>query len=251
MSCENIENNIESYIDDELTLSDRRSFEEHIADCVSCADKLASLQAIQSMVNNVGYSKTPASLKLNIQNKLRDYTGEENRQSNFLSWLGIGGGAMAAGSLATWVFMTFILTSQIQYQLADNIISSHVSSLMVDHVIDIETDDRHVVKPWFNGKIDFSPPIKDLKAAGFSLLGGRLDYVQGKATPVLVNKRRKHIINTFIFKSDKNIISSKLILIERHGYNIISWNNNGLEYWIISDLNKKELSDFAQLTSIL
>lgn len=248
MSCENIENNIESYLDGELTLSDRRSLEEHVACCTNCADKLASLQAIQNMVNSAGYSKAPESLKLNIQNKLRDYTGEENRQSSFLNWLGVGGGAMAAGSFATWIFMTFVFTSQVQIQLADEIISSHVSSLMVDHVTDIKTDDRHTVKPWFNGKVDFSPPVKDLKTAGFALLGGRLAYIQGKTTSVLVNKRRKHIINTFIFKSNKAEAPLGLTLIQRQGYNIINWNSSGLEYWIISDLNEKELSEFAQLT---
>lgn len=251
MNCERIENNIEPYLDGELTLSDRRDFEEHLANCSNCGDKLASMRAIQSMIHNTEYSNAPSSLKLNIQNKLRDCTGEENKQSSFLNWLGIGGGAMAAGSFATWAFMSFIFITPMQIQLADEIISSHVSSLMADHITDIKTDDRHIVKPWFNGRVDFSPPVKDLKNAGFELLGGRLDYVQGEVITALVNKRRKHIINTFIFKSENSNIKTKPQLLQRHGYNLIHWENNGLEYWIISDLNENELSEFAQLTAKL
>jgi anti-sigma factor RsiW len=248
VNCEQIEKNIELYLDGELTLSDRRDFEEHITNCTNCSDKLASMRAIQNMIHNTEYSNAPSSLKLNIQNKLRDCTGEENKQSSFLNLLGIGGGSMLAGSFATWAFMSFIFITPMQTQLADEIISSHVNSLMAEHITDIKTDDRHVVKPWFNGRVDFSPPVKDLKKAGFELLGGRLDYMQGKVIAALVNKRRKHIINTFIFKNESSNIETKPQLLQRHGYNLIHWESNGLEYWVISDLNKKELSQFAQLT---
>lgn len=247
MECDLIEKNIESYLDGELTLSDRRDFEDHISDCRSCTDKLESIRAIQGMVRSTDFANTPSSLKSNIQNHLRDYTGEDSKAFSLFNWLGFGGGALAVGSLATWVIMTFMLAAPLQMQLADEIISSHVRSLMVDHVTDIKSTDKHTVKPWFNGRVDLSPPVQDLKSAGFVLVGGRLDYIQGKTVSALVYKRRAHLINTFIFRSVENSDSNKPQYILRQGYNLIHWTANSLDYWVISDLNRTELNEFTRL----
>ena len=248
MDCKQCETKLESYLDGEITLSDRRDFEEHINDCTLCKNKLESLRSVQNLVQKITYTNIPAALKKNIQNQLRDYTGEESKKTNLLHWLGFGG-AMATGSLATWVFMTFVLISPLQTQLSDEIISAHVRSLMFDHATDVKSDDRHTVKPWFNGRVDFAPPVKDLKDAGFELLGGRLDYIQNKAISALVYQRRSHTINTFILKNNDGEETTAPQLIERQGYNLLFWKNKGLDYWVISDLNKEELKEFAQLTS--
>jgi anti-sigma factor RsiW len=247
VNCETIKKNIELYLDSELTLSDRRDFEEHITECDSCTKLLNSMQIIQNSVRNTEYINAPASLKQNIQNQLRDYTGEKSKKINWLQWLGFGSSSMAVGSFATWLLLSFIFISPVQLQLTDEIISSHVQSLMVDHMTDINSNDSHNVKPWFNGKLDFSPPVKNLESEGFTLMGGRLDYIQGKSVSALVYKRRKHIINTFIFKNNDNNPITSPQLIHRQGYNIFRWENNGLDYWIISDLNEKELNVFSQL----
>ena len=120
---------------------------------------------------------------------------------------------------------------------------------MVDHATDVKTSDRHTVKPWFNGRVDFAPPVKDLSADGFELLGGRLDYLQGKTVSALVYKRRAHIINAFIFKSDNATTTSTPKLMQRHGYNLVHWKKDGLNFWLISDLNKKEIALLAELIS--
>jgi len=247
MKCEEIVLQIETYIDGELTLSDRRDIEEHLSDCSTCNKKVEVAQLLQQQVRSVEYKNMPSNLKINIQNKLRDLTGEETKKSGLFKWLGIGGGAMATGSFATWMLMTFVFFSPLNTQLADAIISSHISALMVDHATDIKNSDKHTVKPWFNGRVDFSPQVKDLSDKGFIFIGGRLDYLQGKTVSALVYKRRAHIINAFIFKAEDNTTTSPTSL-QRHGYNLIFWKKNGLHYWLISDLNKKELDILAQLT---
>ena len=247
MDCNVIDKNIETYLDGELTLSDRRDFEEHIEACPGCAGKLENLRALQNVIRKTGYSNVPSSLQRNIQSGLRDITGEDHHKQKLFNWLGLGGGSLVFGSLTTWVIMTFLITAPLQVQFADEVIAAHVRSLMVDHVTDVKSSDRHTVKPWFNGRTDFSPPVHDLKSAGYELIGGRLDYLNGKAVSALVYKRRAHIINTFIFRSSAREKVSKTEIIQRQGYNLMHWAANGLDYWIISDLNQKELSTFSQL----
>lgn len=248
MDCNICESQIESYIDSELTLSDKRDFDDHIGDCSHCSSKLKSAHAIQNLTQSASYKNTPPALKLNIQNKLRDYTGEEEKKSNIINWFGIITGSALTGALATWVMLTFVLVSPMQMQVANEVVASHVRSLMVDHVIDIKTDDRHTVKPWFNGKVDFSPTVKDLKDSGFELLGGRLDYLQEKNTSVVIYKRREHIINTFISKSENSSVTTFAGDMSFKGYNLIHWSSNGLDYWVVSDLNMTELKLFSKLS---
>jgi len=143
--------------------------------------------------------------------------------------------------------MTFVLATPIQLQLADAIIASHVRSLMVDHVTDVKSTDKHTVKPWFNGRIDYSPNVRNLESNGYELVGGRLDYIQGKAVSALVYKRREHIINIFVL--NKPVGNNKLVMnkIQRQGYNLLHWSRDGLDSWVISDLNMKELAEFVGL----
>jgi len=247
VNCDELKTQLESYLDGELTLSDKRDVEEHLNDCTGCTQAFDALRFVQTQVRESDYKKVPASLKLNIQNQLRDVTGEQTRRAGWFTWLGVGGGGMAAGALATWAIMSFVLFSPLHNQFADSIIESHISALMVDHATDVKTSDSHTVKPWFNGRVDFSPPVKDLHAEGFELLGGRLDYLQGKTVSALVYKRRAHIINAFVFKSEDATSLTTPTLMQRHGYNLVYWSKDGLEFWLVSDLNKKEISQLAQL----
>ena len=128
-------------------------------------------------------------------------------------------------------------------RLANEAISSHVRSLMPGHLTDVVSSNQHTVKPWFNGKIDFAPTVKDLAADGFPLIGGRLDYLNGQAVAALVYKRNQHTINVFVWPA-KRIESG---IIQTRGYNVINEDVNGLQYSIVSDLNSSELSAFARL----
>jgi len=249
MDCDQTNQFIESYLDGELTLSDHRDFEAHITDCNECSTTLEAMRALQTNIRESVYQQAPTSLKHSIQNKLRDYTGEETSKTGWIQWAGIASGFMSFGAVSTWVFLTFLVTSPLQTEFSNNIISAHVRSLMADHATDVISTDRHTVKPWFNGRVDFSPPVKDLDKQGFKLIGGRLDYLDNKAATALIYKRRAHIINLFIFKSKQTNDKQSPVLLQRDGYNLIHWKNSGLEFWGISDLNKKELRHFADLSA--
>jgi anti-sigma factor RsiW len=121
-----------------------------------------------------------------------------------------------------------------------------VRSLITNHLIDIVTSNQHVVKPWFNGRIDFTPSVRDFSDQGYPLAGGRLDYLAGRTVAVLVYHRAAHPINLFIWPSQAGE-ELKEKTLSRQGYHLIRWSHGGMTYWVISDVNEKELKDFAEL----
>jgi anti-sigma factor RsiW len=130
--------------------------------------------------------------------------------------------------------------------VADQVIADHVRSLLATHLLDVVSSDQHTVKPWFHGKVDFAPAVIDLSKEGFPLIGGRLDYLDGKTVVALVYRRGKHPINLFIFpgagKGD-----TKPEIVTRRGYHLFHWTRDEMQYWAVSDLNRAELQQFAQL----
>ena len=129
--------------------------------------------------------------------------------------------------------------------IASEVVSAHIRSLQAGHLMDVETSDRHTVKPWFNGKLDVSPPVIDLTAQGFTLLGGRLDYIDGEPVASVVYRRRKHVINLFVAQRlGGPHANSKLKTIQ--GYNVRNWSDAGLDFWAVSDIARDELDEFGQ-----
>jgi len=124
-------------------------------------------------------------------------------------------------------------------------VSSHIRSLMASHLTDVASTDQHTVKPWFNGRLDFSPPVTDLATSGYPLIGGRLDYLRGRPVAALVYQRRKHLINVFTWP-DERAADSETPPRTQKGYHVIHETHGGMAYWIVSDLNPEELSVFAR-----
>jgi anti-sigma factor RsiW len=160
-------------------------------------------------------------------------------------WLGLG--VVFACGMMLSVAITFLygVPGQ-QDRLAAQVIDGHVRSLMVAHLSDVASSDQHTVKPWFNGKLDFSPPVWDLAAEGFPLVGGRLDYIDERSVAALVYRHQLHTINVFIWpaRSNPSLASSAA---SRQGFNVTSWSDDGMQFWAVSDLNSSDLQRFGQL----
>jgi len=164
-----------------------------------------------------------------------------------LRWLVAATSFVAVVALAWGLYLLFTRPSPTDL-VAQEIVSSHVRSLMEreTHLTDVPSSDHHTVKPWFNGRLDFSPPVKDLGSAGFALVGGRLDYVGNRPVAALVYQQRQHFINVFIWPASGGTAVSRTAQV-RQGYNLIHWTRAGMNYWTISDLNLAELQKFAEL----
>jgi anti-sigma factor RsiW len=130
--------------------------------------------------------------------------------------------------------------------LAQEVVASHVRSLMANHLTDVPSSDRHTVKPWFDGKLDYAPPVKDLSELGFRLIGGRLEYLAGKPVAALVYQHRNHFVNLYVWPANRQL-ETEVSITEKQGFSLFHWTSGGMTYWAISDLNDTELREFAQL----
>ncbi len=252
MNCNDVQEKIEVYLDVELTLSDRRDLEKHLRDCKQCQLILDDIQLLNELVQKTNYVKAPFSLQRKIKKDLKGTTGEVDATYNRFQLFGFATSSAVLASILVWAVMTFMVGASVQVQLVNELTEAHVRSLMVDHIADIITSDKHTVKPWFSGKLDFSPPVKDFKNQGFQLIGGRLDYlrvdpVHQQPAAVLIYKRRSHYINLFVYRDDQVSFRSSLNDRQNQSYNLINWHKQGLDYWLVSDLNIAELEQFAQL----
>jgi anti-sigma factor RsiW len=192
----------------------------------------------------------PQGLRARIGAELRK-AGQDKKEHRIDRWLawqqwtGMGGGFASGVVLAVAVAM-FVRMPEARDNLAQQIVQGHVRSLMVAHLADVVSTDRHTVKPWFSGKLDYSPPVTDLAAEGFKLVGGRLDYLDERAVAALVYQHKLHTINVFVWPvRDKS--GSDLVAMARQGFNIISWQQDNMQYWAVSDLNAAELKKLAVL----
>jgi anti-sigma factor RsiW len=198
---------------------------EHLLSCPSC---IVRTQA--------RYYEAPPALEQKIRQSLR----RENVIRMPWRWLAIAASLLLAVSVA-WNLV--LLRSRVDPQrlLADDLLSAHLRSLNGTHLLDVPSTDQHTVKPWFAGKVDFSPPVKDV--AGFPLLGGRLEYFEGHSAAALIYGRRAHIINLFVWPSAATPEASQT----RNGYHLRSWSSGGMTFWAVSDVNDGELAQFESL----
>lgn len=234
MTCEEVERLIEAYADGELPLDAALSFEEHIQQCAPCRARLGEIHALKRELQAAPYFRAPESMT----KRLRGVRPRANRWP----WL------LAAASLAVVGLASAGLLHQ-RAALADDktteaVVEGHVRSLMANHLTDVTSTDRHTVKPWFAGRVDFSPTVVDLAADGFPLIGGRVDYVDHHAAAALIYTRREHAINVFLWPQASGS-TSHVTRSDPRGYHIISWTRGGIAVWMVSDLALAELSEFA------
>jgi len=246
MNCQQAKPLIEPYADGELEAGAILELEQHLQSCSKCGLAWRNLQNLKKALKQDALCFTaPAELRRRIKAELPSPAkGVPQRPSWNWNWLTTLMSGAAAACLALLLAVTLTRPSSEQ-PLTQEIVSSHVRSLMANHMLDVVSTDQHTVKPWFNGKLDFSPPVKNLAEQGFPLTGGRLDYLGGRSVAALVFQRHKHIINLFIWP-DKEKNSKPSLSASAQGYHVLYWSDGGMTFRAVSDLNEKELMEFAR-----
>jgi len=243
MTCKEVELLIHAHLDGELDAGHAREVEAHVENCPPCASQLRAYRELQEAMPAARLRYTaPAGLRHRIERALPSAPPRAASRRSVLRGFAMGTALSAA--MAASLVIAVIRTDQDQRVLGD-VLSAHVRSLQGDHLTDVQTSDQHAVKPWFNGKVDVAPPVADLTAQGFTLIGGRLDYIDGRAVASIVYRRRKHVINLFVTQGAASADhGAKLDTMQ--GFNIQRWSAPGLEFFAVSDVNAEELQEFVE-----
>ncbi len=232
MTCAETEILLHALLDGELDAGHARDVEAHLEGCPRCGAQFRAHREMQQAMSAAQLRYTaPMSLRRRIEMTLPSAPRRASSRRSVLK--GFVMGTALSTALAASLFIAVIRTDQDQRVLAD-VTSAHVRSLQGDHLTDVQTSDQHTVKPWFNGKVDIAPP-----------LGGRLDYIDGKAVASIVYRRRVHVINLFVAQGAASEgYGAKLETMQ--GFNIKRWSAQGLEFFAISDINAEELQEFVE-----
>jgi len=253
MNCQELQEIIHAYFDGELDLVRSLAVERHLQDCALCARAHQARQSLRAaMAGGALYFPLPKGLEERVRSAIGRPKQAETPPPPWwtrwnLSWPGrlIPLATTALLLLIAWPLFTHFSANQ---GVVDEVLSAHVRSLMSDtaHLTDVASSDQHTVKPWFTGKLSFSPAVVDLGHEGFPLLGGRLDYIENQPVAALVYQRRKHFINLFIWPAGPGG-GTRRELEGRQGYNLIRWVEFGMVHWAVSDVSPKDLREFVQL----
>jgi anti-sigma factor RsiW len=239
-ACPDKEMLLHGLLDGELDAANAATFEAHLKTCAGCAEELRALQELRTRVAAPGVSyRATEALRRRIEAMAATPAPAPRRLRAAAPWAMSGGFAALAATFA------IMLSLPNTAALEDELVASHVRSTLATHLVDVETSDRHTVKPWFNGRIDFAPPVVDLADQGFPLVGGRLDYIDSKVVAAIVYRRNKHVVNLFVWKAKPGLAQDRPA--EPHaGYSVVHWTENGLEFWAVSDVEARDLEAFHQ-----
>jgi anti-sigma factor RsiW len=247
LNCQDAQKVLHGYVDGELDLMKNLEIEEHLQQCPACAQAHQSLQSLRAAIRSEArYYETPAQLRTHIGSAIGSARRDESRiRSHHVGWLALAASVLLV-AFGAWG-LTRISSARHPPVLVEELLANHVrSQMLAAHLVDVESSDRHTVKPWFEGKLDYSPEVRDLGDQGFTLVGGRLDYVDHRPVAVLIYQRRKHLINLFSWPAMQDSAASPSAW-NSQGYHFLSWSHSGMTYWAVSDLNEDELREFVEL----
>lgn len=253
MDCEEIRELLPAHVDQELGLPEAIEIDKHLQSCPACHREFSSQKTLRAALQKgATYFKAPSHVEKRVRESLPLVPEQPaqpakagRRWTGSWHWINLGASLASVVALA-WSVGLYLATPSPTDLLLQDVVSSHVRSLMVEHIADVASSDHHTVKPWFNGKLDFSPPVDDLTTQGFPLVGGRLDYLNHRSVAALVYRHRKHLINVYVWPA-ANGRQTTTQSASSQGYHLIHWAKGGMVYWMISDLNSGELMTLAQL----
>jgi anti-sigma factor RsiW len=226
-------------VDGELDAANAALIEAHVARCEGCREELERVQAVRNLAAMPGVRHAAPETLLNRIASLPELSQRRASRHWLPGWVAPGAAGAIAASIVILTFAPMSSPSPIDQEL----VSSHVRSLQPGHLTDVQTTNQHIVKPWFNGRIDFSPPVPELADQGFPLAGGRLDSIDGKTVAAIVYHRRLHTVNLFVWPA-KLAVSRSFV---KDGFAVSEWSHDGLRYAAVSDIAPAELSQFQRL----
>ena len=250
MICNETLRLLDAYVDNELDLRGALEMEEHLARCPACGAEEKSLRELQASARTM---LTRYPMPPGLEARLREVVHAEEAEPPAQAvrpprrawrWAALAPAAAAAALLV--VAGPRLWSRPSEASVADAVVAAHVRSLLANHLTDVASSDQHTVKPWFQGKLDYSVSVTDWAAEGYPLVGGRLDYVEDTAAAALVYRRAQHVVNLFVWPS-KRVGDEPLQRLSRRGYSAYCWAKDGMHYWAVSDLNEAELQKFVEL----
>ena len=236
---------LQGLVDGELDAVNAAACEAHLKVCDACNAEYLRLLALRRELGAPGVAHAaPERLRANIEAMLATESTPAAVETprpirRAAPWAAGGVGGLLAATLAVMFVVPQVTQAGVERQL----VASHVRSLMVNHLTDVATSDQHVVRPWFNGKVDIAPPVPELSADGFPLVGGRLDSVDGHVAPAIVYKRRLHTVNLFVWPAEGRLENENRTA-RREGYSLVEWTSGGLRYAAVSDIEPADLQRF-------
>jgi anti-sigma factor RsiW len=253
MECQQSQNLMSAYLDGELDAAAAQQMLLHLANCPAChalsEEMHAEMLGVRSTVRQYGTRYTaPAHLQYRIQAALRTSAPApaSRRPLASLPWRWITLAIAGVSSTAFAVLLSMYLALPSSSELLDQeLVASHFRSLMPDHLADVASSDQHTVKPWFAGKLDFSPPVYDLAQQGFALIGGRLDYIHGRPVAALAYRHRLHVLNLYLWP-DQQLRDTLPSAASRQGYQVLHWTQMGMHFAAVSDMNAQDVAEFSR-----
>jgi anti-sigma factor RsiW len=257
MTCDELHEHLDPFFDNELGLAEAQKVQEHLEQCAACEEAYASRLAVRQALQKpeVRFA-TPDDLRDQIQVELSKKVSPMRRRTwrvpafEFPNWL-LPSLAGAAAVLAVWFGSKLFLSENrspngLLATVTAQLVSDHMRSLLPDHLIDVVSTDQHTVKPWFAGKLSFSPPVYDLSDQGFKLIGGRLDYLGNQEIAAVVFQHHQHYINLFAWPKTESTHFPDTTL-QKEGFNVYGWEANGLVMWAVTDAAPDALKTFVDL----
>lgn len=251
--CDEMQLLVQADVDGELAPAEAARVATHVARCAACAETQARLTALSGRLRSEApYHPAPEALRAAIRTRIVAATPDVVRRLDArgpwwrrLPRPRVGQGVAFGGGFDLAACLALAIALPRGSTLADAAVADHIRALQPGHLEDVASSDQHTVKPWFDGRTDFAPPVKDLKAEGFPLAGGRLDYLAGRPVAALVYQRRRHVIDLFVWPGGGSLARGTTAG-SRNGYNFLRWNQDGMTFWAVSDLNPHELADFVR-----
>jgi len=251
VSCEHSGTLLHAYVDGELDAVRAAEFEQHIEGCRECTAALGAAESLRSSLQRAQlYETAPAELRRRVHAEAKIPARAPHVSPVPLwRWLAVAAAAVVVTTVAWLAFPRFRDTdsSQVSPVTSVELIDAHIRSLQPGHLMDVTSTDQHTVKPWFDGKLDFIPPVHDFMDEGFPLLGGRLDVLGERNVAAVVYGRRKHLINVFVWPTKEPDTTTVHGPGSREGYQWVHWRHQGMEYCAVSDVNGQDLHELAQL----